>query len=79
MNVSRRDSTAVLRGLRVVTLIFFVLSLERFINAAMASSEAGTNTALIVATAFALTGMMLGLLLLSLGTGTRSSHGRRKR
>ena len=46
MNVSRRDSTAVQRGLVVVTLI----------NAAMAGMSG---------TAFALTGMILGLLLLT--------------
>jgi hypothetical protein len=83
MNVSRRDSTAVQRGLGVVILILFVLALERFVNAAMAGSEVGTSTAWIVGMAFALTGMILGLLLLTLGTcrpdpidpDTHSSHG----
>ena len=87
MNAGRRDSTAVQRGLGVVTLIFFVLALERFINAAMTGSEVGTNTAWIVGTGFALTGMILGLLRLIVGTGrpgpidpdTCSLRGRRQR
>lgn len=70
------------------TLIFFVLALERLINAAITGSEAGTQTAWLLSAAFALTGaVLLGLLLLMSGAGRPSrvdtdtgfSHGRRNR
>ena len=70
MNVSPRNSTAMQRGLRVIALILFVMALERFVNAAMASSEVGTHTAWMLGSAFALAGtMLLGLLLFIGGAG----------
>jgi hypothetical protein len=88
VNVSRRNSVAVQRGLGVLTLIFFVLALERFLNAGMAGSEVGSRTAWMLSAAFGLTGtVLLGLLLLMNGadrqtrvdTDTGFSHGRRNR
>lgn len=69
MNVSD-DATGVQRGLGMVSLIFFVLALERFINAAMAGSDVATRTAWILGAAFALIGtVLLGLLVLIGGSG----------
>lgn len=88
MNVSA-DSPAVQRAPAVVScLIFFVLALDRFINAVIAGSEVGTRTAWMLGSAFALTGtVLLGLLLFIGGASrpagtdadTRSSQGRRTR
>jgi hypothetical protein len=87
VNVSP-DTTGVQRGLGVVSLIFFVLALERLINAVMAGSEAATRTAWILGAGFALIGVvLLGLLVLaggaarpvSIDADTSSSHGRRER
>ena len=73
MNVSRRDSNAVQRGLGLLTLIFFALAFERLINATMAGSQVGTRTAWMLSAAFGLTGIVLLGLLLLMGAG-RSDH-----